>query len=84
MGKLGFSVIEIAKLKTLNAQAQAKGKLGVDPKALMVDFLAMKAADKVMFVRQCADHIGFTVSDPFEGKHADGDDGIPASMKRTA
>ena len=66
------------------SQSEAKVKVGPPTaKSLMVGFLAMKAQEKVMFVKQAGDHIGFTVTDPFEGSRVDGDtDGVPASFRR--
>ena len=84
-GKHDLAVVSKADVKKIKSKAEAKPDVPPEPKELMVQFLAMRAQDKVMFVRQCADHIGFTVTDPFEGKHKDGDTGgVPASMKRTA
>ncbi len=68
MGKLGFSVVPIADLKKLQAKAKAKAKgdgvPSVDPKVVMVQFLAMKAADKVMFVKKAKHTAAYRKLDP--------------------
>ena len=89
---LGLAVTPTDELKALQAKAKVgvKGNGPVIPGALteaqlLTGFLALKASAKVMLVKKLADHIGFTVTDPFEGQHKDGDDidsGIPASFKR--
>ena len=85
MGKLGFIVVDKTEYKKLVA-GKSDGKIiATDPKVLMAGFLSLRASDMVQFVRKAADHIGFAVTDPFEGQHKDGDTGgIPASFKRTA
>ena len=84
MGKLGFAVISSDDLKALKAKADRKGDgiVPPDPKEVMKAFLAMKAMHRVEFVRKAADHIGFTVTDPFEGQHKDDTGDVPASMAR--
>ena len=63
MGKLGYSVVRVEEYKALQAKAKKAGvaTLGTDAKELMTSFLAMKAMDKVQFVKKAADFIDFDV-----------------------
>ena len=82
---MGLNVIDQDTLDRLE-KAKSKGVAGgpPDPGTMMIRFLAMKAADKMPFVKKCADKIGVTVTNPFEGKEPDDTGGIPASFKRAA